>query len=214
MAPVRSIFIGHFYEALQAVHAHTELTAVIGEKGKFPKDMEVFCAKNELPLTLVQDTKELVAFWASHQEFHGRIIISAGCGILFSQQIIDSSALIVNFHPGDIFTCRGRHPLPFAIMKKLPQMAISAHVINSEKIDAGPLIAQTFLPIDYKASYAANERMLLRILPGFVASVVALLECNTFHAWDWFNVFPTPYNTRLDKEILTRITGAEVIGAL
>ena len=214
MARIPSIFIGHFFEALQAIHAHTDLAAVIGEKGEISESIKAFCMENNLPLTIVENSDELTFFFQKRPELHGRTLFSAGCGILFSQKVIDSCSLVVNFHPGDIFTCRGKHPLPFAILKKLPLMAMTAHVIDSEKIDAGPLIAQIFLPIDYTASYAANEKTLLDSLSGFVTSVIALLVRGTFRAWDWYGVSPSPYNTRLDPAALARILSSDVIGAL
>jgi methionyl-tRNA formyltransferase len=173
-----------------------------------------YCARGSLPLHYAAGPAELAALFRGREELRGRTFFSAGCGLLFSQAVIDSCARVVNFHPGDLFTCRGKHPLPFAILKKLPQMCFSAHGIDSEKIDAGPLIAQLFLPIDYSASYAVNERILLAALPDFAASVIALLQTADFKPWPWRDKVKAPYNKKLEPETLTRVLNAKHIGRL
>jgi len=214
MARISSVFIGHFVEALQSVGRLTNLKAVIGEKGKTPPSVQSYCERHSLPLHYVANSTELTALFIEKEELCSRTFFSAGCGLLFAQSVIDACTRVVNFHPGDLFTCRGRHPLPFAILKKLPQMCISAHFIDSEKIDAGPLITRIFLPIDYDASYAANERALLDALPGFTASAIALIQKKNFKPWVWHDKVEAPYNRKLDSETLTCVLNSKHIGML
>lgn len=213
MQPLSAIYIGHFFEALQAIHKQTDLSLVIGEKGKTSEIIFDYCKKNMLPLALVGNSQELgeVLTAAKAKE---KILFSAGCGILFPQKIIELCSCIVNFHPGDIFTCRGRHPLPFAILKKLPLMAFTAHLIDSEKIDAGPLLAQMFLPIDYNLSYKMNEQALLDVLPIFIESVIVLLSRDNTSFLHWYGRINSPYNKKLEQSILNRIINSENIGEL
>jgi methionyl-tRNA formyltransferase len=213
-ARLSSVFMGHFIGALKAVGRLTDLAAVIGEEGKTPTAVQDYCARRSLPLHYVTDSVELSTLFKKRKELRGRTFFSAGCGLLFPQAVIDVCVQVVNFHPGDLFTCRGKHPLPFAILKKLSQMCISAHCIDSEKIDAGPLIARFFMPIDYSTSYAANERILLSALPGFVASVIVLLHAADFKAWSWRNEVTALYNKKLEPDILARVLNSKHIGML
>lgn len=214
MARLPAVFMGHFVEVLRSVDRHTDLAAVIGEEGKTPASVRAYCVQRSLPLHHVTNSAELAALFVDREELCGRTFFSAGCGVLFPQTVIDTCARVVNFHPGDLFTCRGRHPLPFAILKKLPQMCISAHCIDSEKIDAGPLIARLFLSINYNVSYAANEGVLLSALTGFADSVIALLQREGFKPWSWQEELAAPYNKKLDPETLARVLNSKHIGIL
>lgn len=129
--------------------------------------------------------------------------VIASFGLLFSQTLIDRFKQVVNFHPGDVLTCRGRHPLPFAILKKLPLMCITAHLITSEKIDAGPIITQIFMPISYSKSYEFNANILQMVLYGFVRDTLALLCIDGYEPWEWFSGdISSLYNKRLSPEQL------------
>ena len=213
MSLYRSVFMGHFFAALKAVAEATLLEAVLGERDKTPDAIIEFCRAKSIPLLWVKTTDDVERIFKTGQ-YSGRTMFIAGCGILVSQPVINSCKKVVNFHPGDVFTCRGRHPLPFAITKKLPTMAITAHLIDSERIDAGPLIAQIFMPISYSTSYRANEEMLLSVLENFTLSVIKIISHSEFTPLAWYKPGSSPYNTRLASEDLCRILNSKDISKL
>lgn len=99
------------------------------------------------------------------------LLVMASFGRLLRRSTIEAIDTIVNFHPGIIQTCRGRHPLPCAILRGDPLMGITCHQVDSEAVDAGPIVAQVQLAIDYDADYAANDARLRAALPGLARLV-------------------------------------------
>ena len=72
-------------------------------------------------------------------------ILIGGANILSKEFIGDHE--IINSHPGYLPYVRGLDSLKWAILKGLP-IGVTTHIIN-EDIDAGTLIAQEFISIDY-----------------------------------------------------------------
>ena len=86
--------------------------------------------------------------------------ISAGFGRLFKRPHIERFGCLLNFHPGIVEQNRGRHGLLVAALEKHEMMGITCHLIDSEEIDAGPIVAQVQLPIDYGSNFDANHKKL------------------------------------------------------
>ena len=84
------------------------------------------------------------------------LCLVAGFSYILPQTLIDRCRDVVNFHPGIIQQCRGPQPVAAAILRGHSRFGVTAHRIDSEAIDAGPILAQRSLDIDYSRSYDAN----------------------------------------------------------
>jgi len=95
---------------------------------------------------------------------HGTVGVVASFGLLFKQRHIDWFRALFNFHPGCIYTNRGRHPLPNAILNGFKSMSLTVHQITDERIDAGRFVSRVEFPIDYASGYQENYFRLLSAL--------------------------------------------------
>ncbi len=205
---MKTVFIGNFVSVLKVVHSETNLNEVIVEKNNFSDEFQMFCTDKKIKVYEVENLSDIERHLIN-KNYLDVVCFVASFGIIFSMKIINSFKKIVNFHPGDVFTCRGRHPLPFAIKKRLPMMAITAHYIDSEKIDCGPIIAQQFIPIDYNSDYKYNEKILLSTLEYFSHSVILLMENQFVVKYDWSFNFKSKYNKKLLPHELDEIFNAK-----
>lgn len=67
---------------------------------------------------------------------------SASFGRIFKATDIRKFKYLFNLHPGPVSLARGRHPLPFAIKYNHDYIGVTFHQINSESIDAGPILLE------------------------------------------------------------------------
>ncbi|MDR2646489.1 MAG: hypothetical protein LBC04_04985 [Holosporaceae bacterium] len=153
------VFMGHFVSVLEEIVSKIFVDFVVVEDKKSALDVVRFCEKNMLRYVVVKTFDDIkVAF---DNISHIGLLVVASFGIILREDLIKKCGHVVNIHPGDIPNCRGRHPLPCAILNKHKFMAITAHLIDSEKIDCGPIIAKIVIPINYRESYRHNEKRLL-----------------------------------------------------
>jgi len=100
------------------------------------------------------------------------LVVIASFATILKQGVIDRCKLILNFHGGLVQSCRGRHPLPSAILNQHKFMGITCHVIDSEKIDEGPVVGQILAPLDYQASFRVNDQRLAAMFPPLARAVL------------------------------------------
>ena len=204
---MKTIFIGRSLSALVTLYEQTDLVHVLSEKDKTPDSIFNFCKSKYIAQTTIFQDSDIGEVIFNHK-ITDSALMSASCGIIFSQNSIDLFESIINFHPGDIFTCRGATPLLFAIQKRLPFMGFTSHIINSSLIDCGPIIYQNMLPINYEKSYGYNEKLLFSILPETILATVKIVENPSFSPLKWFNRQENKYNLRLSLEEYQKITTA------
>lgn len=160
-----NVFIGHYSHVLDAFHRLSPVNHIIVEAGKPAADEVIQFAKTkQIRLSEVTSSGDI------DDQIRGEDIdtaVVASFGLILKQPSIQACRRIINFHPGDIELFRGRHPLPQTILNGWPEMAISAHLIDSESIDAGPILGRLLLPIDYSTNYSTNYARLLNALPSF-----------------------------------------------
>ena len=115
---------------------------------------------------------------------------------------------IINIHPGDVYLYRGRHPLPTAILEGHPCSTVSMHYITDESIDAGPLISQISIAINYKATYQENEAALRKMLyPFVVPQLLSWKSQDGLPSWRW-SPNPGSYRKRLSKKTLDHLVNS------
>ena len=93
-------------------------------------------------------------------------------------------------------------------------MALTAHFIDSESIDAGPIVMQMSIPINYNSTYKENENRLRALLPNFVNSLVNMVANNKLCQYDWRIENKFSYNRKLTKDELEYICNASSLNAL
>lgn len=188
---MKTVYFGRQADVAQKLYALTNLSLVLCDTAP-TKELAVFCRDNSVPLHTVQSNEEIQNIIIK-ENLHSHVCFVAIFGIILSQSVINSFKTIINFHTGDIFICRGRHPIVATVLKKIPMMCITAHIINSPSIDAGPIIAQQFIPINYDETYGKNESTLLSLIPHFIDSVI---RADLVHRapYTWFIPSEHPYN--------------------
>lgn len=141
---------------MRAFHDRLGVDLAIAEDRPMSKEVEAFCVASDIPFRMLRDGYDLADLMPGHTD----LVMLSSFSTLLRQDVIDRCELILNFHGGIIEDCRGRHPLPSAILAGHAMMGVTCHVIDDENIDAGPLVAQLKLPIDYDASFEDNDRRL------------------------------------------------------
>jgi len=202
------IFFGNFSEVLFTLEKTHSIKQVICEQNKVPQEIENFCKVKAISLLKI---KALSDFFLEYATDPNTYAVSAGFGLLFKASQIKSFRAIYNFHPGSVYTNRGRHPLPNAILQGHKTMTLTVHQIIDESIDTGMLVSFTTFPIDYKRSYQYNCDRLLSGL-NFLAQDLSnrLLE-------DWQPTLPIypeklSYFAALPSNKLDAICSAKELG--
>ena len=200
-----NVFIGHYHQVLAAFHNKAEVELVIVERGKeCATSVLEYAESNKIPAIEVINSRDLDDALGSKEVC---LAVVASFGIILKNRAIQACRCIVNFHPGDVERVRGRHPLPQTILNGDPDMVISAHLINSDAIDAGPILGRLFLPIDYSDDYASNYQCLLDSLESFSGTILSRVFKGNFQVRSQCPGVET-YFPPLSEHVLSEITGA------
>lgn len=203
-----NIYIGNYIEVLKTFHNSLGVDLAVAEKRNADEEILRYCEKSEIKLFLAESSSHLNSFLNSLGE-QMELCIVASFGLLLESNFLKKVNWTVNIHPGSLETCRGRHPLPFAINKGLPFMTVTAHLIENEKIDNGPVVATLSLPIDYEKSYAYNDHKLRANLPFFTELIVTQYKNEGRILTGNLDLSNAPYNKRLEGETLNEMTNAK-----
>jgi len=167
---MKTVFMGHYLEALNELGRRFRVNIAIVEKKPSNKAVVAYCMDKRIPCVTIATYEDIL----KATEHLGKIdlTIVASFGTILKKSYIRRCRNIVNVHAGDTARYRGRHPLPCAIIDRAKTMGVTIHLIDSEKIDAGPVLAKVIMPIDYSISYAANEKHLRVMIGPLVGSVL------------------------------------------
>jgi len=201
-----NVFMGQYDIVLKEILNDFKIDLVIVEDKSSNRKVINICVKYGIPYRIIQGYVDIMDCLGH------RVLIDlcfvASFGIILKKDFITRCKHIVNFHPGDVEVCRGKHPLPVAILNRHKLMGIAAHLIDSEKIDAGPVIAKMIIPIEYDKSYRYNEGRLLEALRFVVRYVVeGYVKNGKFASYEWDENSSGYYNP-MQTEILNRIINA------
>jgi folate-dependent phosphoribosylglycinamide formyltransferase PurN len=203
-----NIYIGNYIEVLESFHGKTGVDLVVAEKRNVDTKIIKYCENSGILLFLAESTNHLNGYLSSLKK-KIELCIVASFGLLLDKSFLKKAKWTVNIHPGSLETCRGRHPLPFAIQKGLPFMSLTAHLIADEKIDNGPVVATLSLPIDYEKSYAYNDEKLRACLP-FITELIQSQYKNEYRILTGnIDLSDAPYNKRLDGDTLNEMMSAK-----
>jgi len=202
-----NIFMGHFGIVLDELLKHISIDTVLVENKPANEEVKRRCHKSNIRCFLVNNYEDILNI-AKHIEYI-ELCIVASFGIILKQSFISKCRYIVNFHPGDVDVCRGKHPLPAAILNSHKTMGVTVHLINSEKIDFGPILAKYLVPIDYTRSYKYNENKLIEAMRPLTSMLMKdYLNYGRFIAYDWDNTNSTYYKP-LDKKTLGKLMNSD-----
>lgn len=196
-------FFGTYYQVLEVVHRRLGISLVVVESGKISSEVKNFCRSNNIRCVEIVELDDSI----DELRLSGVSIgIVASFGLIFKTRHINLFSEIFNFHPGCIFTNRGRHPLPNAIRLGMKNMSISLHKITDENIDAGEFIAKFDLPINYDRGYSWNQDCLLASLPWLAMHLCDVIATGNLSSYrlplDDSNYYPPM--TKEDLVVITR----------
>ena len=202
-----NIFMGHFDIVLEELILQgITIDEVIVENKSSNHKVIQFCQQRKIPFHIINSYEDLVKNFSKFEKKVDYCFV-ASFGKILKMDIIDKCNFIINFHPGDVFTCRGRHPLPSAILHNYAEMGITVHLIKDENIDAGPILYRLLMPIDYNSSYKNNENRLMRALRHITSLVAEDIKNGKIITLNW-DVKKSIYFKPLENEILSEIIKA------
>ncbi|MCK4661194.1 MAG: hypothetical protein KAV82_16865, partial [Phycisphaerae bacterium] len=150
-----NVFMGAYVEVLEVADALLGVDLVIVEDKPASQQAREYCTNRSKRMEVLGPED------SPHDLLDGvemGLALVASFAHILCNEFIRRAGLILNFHPGVIEMCRGRHPLPCAILARHALMGVTCHVIDSEAVDAGPIVAQVRLPINYAKDYRYNDR--------------------------------------------------------
>jgi methionyl-tRNA formyltransferase len=166
-----NIFIGNYSQVLKVLIEITSVDLIVVEKSKNNSSaIRSIALHNNIQLVEVASSSDIDKA-LKNKRVH--LAVVASFGLILKQNTISACRCIVNFHPGDIERFRGRHPLPQTILNGFPEMAITAHLIDSEAIDAGPILGRLQLPINFTQNYDWNYSRMLDSLSLFAKIILS-----------------------------------------
>jgi len=201
-----NIFMGHFSHVLIELLKKIKIDLVLVEDKQTNKKIIKICQKNKIKYLLVNHNKDISKATRNFKKIN--LCFVASFSLILKKNFINKCKHIINFHLGDVNICRGRHPLPTTILNGHKSMGITVHLIDSEKIDAGPILAKIILPIDYHKSYKINEKVLLQALEPLTCFLIdGYLKKGGFVSYQWC-LKSSSYFKPLEKEVLSKIIEA------
>jgi len=149
---VRSGFLFNHYLALNFLYHPLALT-IVGLLNRLPgvrlrrRSLKRSCELAGVPYVMTADVNspEILALLREHDI---DLIVS-----FYYDQILKSEIIsipehgVINFHPGILPDCRGLFPVIFSALRNNGVFGMTAHDIQDETIDTGPILAQTILEI-------------------------------------------------------------------
>ncbi len=202
-----NVFLGTFDGVLAAMCEHMDVAQVRSQHGKL---------RNARLLHKLQqqgvDWQELGARgdfdnWIAAQG-PIKLCVVAGFSYILPQSLISNCATVINFHPGLLQQCRGPQPVAAAIEAGHQDFGVSVHRIDSEAIDAGPIIEQQVIPINYGTSYGANYQSIKAVMIAVGREVFSRFGDSEWPAGSAWDVCEEAYLPRLSSERLLALVKA------
>ena len=202
-----NVFMGHCEIVLEEL-CNNKILIDIAIVEDHPLNFKVvkFCKNRGIPFYIIKNSKDIGKVLSKYENLEFCFV--AIFGRILKSNVIKKFKYIINFHPGDVFKFRGRHPLHLAILHNYPEMGITVHLIEDESIDAGPILYRLLMPIDYDASYKFNEKRLLNALRYLAYLVANDIKQGKIISYRW-NVEQSTYFKPLEREVLRKIVEAK-----
>ncbi len=169
-----NVFFGSYHQLLEAMDQHLPVDIVLAPKGRL-RNMRLERRLRDRGV----DWRELPdreTFLQCQQEL-GTL---GYCGVggfswRISQSVVDASVAVINCHPGDLLICRGPQPLAAALVEQHKTLGACVHVIDSEAMDSGPLLARELIQVDPAKGYSWHQQQVMQLLAATAAQVFSQL---------------------------------------
>jgi methionyl-tRNA formyltransferase len=206
---VANVFMGAFVNIFEEVLKHISIDLVIVEDKPNSQPVVELCCQQNIRCEVIRKYEDIVSKLTRFDKIE--LCVVAAFGVILKKDFIEKCHYVVNFHLGDVARYRGRHPLPTAILNKSTIMGATAHLIDSEEIDAGPILAKTLVPIDYDRSFKYNKKRVIEAMAS-LASLLMRDYVNTGRllAYSWEHK-SSAYYKPFESEIYDKIVNAETL---
>lgn len=212
-----NLFLGSFDQVLARMSHQPGVDIVVCEAGKLRNlQLQAHLQACGVRWLEVVDRPAFDAFLA--EVCHGdwgeiELCVVAGFSYILPQDFIDCARQVINFHPGLVQQCRGPHPVANAILSGHLQFGATVHCIDSTAIDAGPIIAQRLLAIDYGGTYRSNYQRMMALLVTLATEVLPAFSQDKWPPGQPWLARPEAYQSRLDSEQRQRLSLASNLTA-
>ncbi len=152
----------------------------------------------KLPVHTVSNKAGLSELMAT-KPFQSKLGVLIDFGIIVSQDVIDYFPLgIVNSHFSILPEWRGADPITFAILSGQEQTGVSLMLLV-EKMDEGPLLAQSELEIDPKTTTPLLTDELVDLSAQMLAEVLPIYIVGDIKPYEQPSKPPVSYSRKLTK---------------
>lgn len=152
---INTIFIGSSIYTLSALSDYTNINGIFIEECLQNDSLITFCKRKKIKYFYVTSSSDILDILIE-KNLNPEIIFVTNSSIILKQSLIDKCNNIFNLHNGDLLTNRGAHPLYHSILNKDNFMFLVCHTIESEKIDAGRIVCEIKIPINYNLDFITN----------------------------------------------------------
>lgn len=202
-----NVFLGTFDGVLAAMNEHVDLAQEVSQHGKLRNAR----LQHQLEQQGVdwQDLDDRADFdnWIAVQGSI-KLCVVAGFSYILPQSLISNCETVINFHPGLLQQCRGPQPVAAAIEAGHQDFGVSVHRIDSEAIDAGPIIEQRVIAINYATSYGANYQSIKAVMAAVGQEVFSRYGDGEWPVGDAWLAREDAYLPRLSSEQLVALAKA------
>ncbi len=132
------------------------------------KELEIQCKKENIPLMYVENSEQILKNVSKIDE-EPRYFIVYKTGIIIRQKLLEKYSFY-NFHPGDLTTNRGAHPLVWTVLLGEPRATMSLHKMGKD-IDAGPLLCEKNISVYAGDTPQSLEKRLERDIPSMLPEI-------------------------------------------
>ena len=180
------VFLGTYDRILEAMDRHMPVNTVIAPRGSL-RNMRLEHRLRERGVEWLEVT-DREAFMALQSTLPdpGYCAV-AGFSWRIPQSLIDRSKAVINFHPGDLFRCRGPQPIAAGLYYRHPELGACTHLIDSEAIDSGPMLERELVPVNPDRGYSWHKQQVMQLLTGQAERLFAALAGGAIlegHSWD------------------------------
>ncbi|MBU2896867.1 methionyl-tRNA formyltransferase [Vibrio hepatarius] len=182
-------------QTLLGVEGLTIATVVTKEKSTVNSDfcdIKYICEVNNIPyqIELPNAQEETADFLAG---FDLDIVFCIGWSYLLSKRVLDVPKMgVIGYHPAQLPSNRGRHPIIWALVLGLEETA-STFFLMDEGADSGPIISQVPIPIEvrdnatslYKKILDSSQIQLGKLASDLVSGTISYSEQDHSQATYW-----------------------------
>ncbi len=193
------VYIGNQIDLLRYIHQNFELDFCFIEDAPRNKEALDYCKNNNIKHVICRTSKDLYEYCIQNN-IKIDLCISCYLGIILKEGFISQCNKIINIHTGDLTSNRGPQPLYHNVINSDPIATITAHTISNCQIDAGNIIDEVRIPINYESdfmklvhdSYTSFESAIKNIIQNHYSK--SLIERE-------FDINKSKYRPMVPKEI-------------